>query len=230
MVISHWLDWRTKNKLWCLLELTNFSFLWGHQWMINCPTYTFTADDPTTSGDQSSFAFTCGVKCCPRRRQLPGAQITSPSLTHCALLSTGEPLDTATVKIIALLVGSHLRCIPCSQALKAQWLSDSRMWKCHESCPASYGACASPGTGTELELGRAWGWQHMRTQGPHSEWKCNPTLQSPSPRCLLHWAAMGSSVMGSALRCMCLHVVVYVTVYIIWTQWLLEVTVRVRRK
>lgn len=126
--------------------------------------------------------------------------------------------------------GCHLRCIPCSQALKAQWLSDSRMWKCHESCPASYGACASPGTGTELELGRAWGWQHMRTQGPHSEWKCNPTLRSPSPRCLPHWAGTGSSVMGSALRCMCLHVVVYVTVYIIWVQWLLEVTVGVRRK
>lgn len=94
---------------------------------------------------------------------------------------TREPLDTGVVKIIALLVarGCHLRCSTSSQALKAQWLSDSYLWKYYQACPTSSGACASLGTGTRLELGRAWGRLHIKTQGPYPVRKCNPLLLPP---------------------------------------------------
>lgn len=230
METSHRLDWTNQKQVVMFIWVNKFFF--RVRLLVNdqLPNMHFTADDLTTSRDQSHLHSPAVWNAVWEsvNSQEPRSHHRASHTVHYS-----RPESHLTQQRWRLLLywwGCHLRCNPCSQALKAQWFSDSRMWKCHESCPASYGAYASPGTGTELELGRAWGWQHMRTQGPHSEWKCNPTLESPSPRCLLHWAGTGSSVMGSALRCMCLHVVVYVTVYIIWVQRLLEVTVRVRRK
>ena len=116
-------------------------------------------------------------------RLLPRAPIKSPSLAHCALLIYRELLDTAMVRIIALLVVMSLRWRPCSHALNAQWPSDSAMWNCYQISPASYGAFASLGISKRLELAWAWGQLHMKAQGPYPEWKSNPLLlsQPPSP-------------------------------------------------
>lgn len=154
------------------------------------------------SRNQSPFAFTWALTPHPRRRQLPGGQLTWPSPTHRALLSTREPLDAAMVFLLCWW-GCHWRCIPCSQALKAQRLSDSRMRKCHESCPASYGACARLGTGTELEPGPSWAdgaWEHRGrilsgNAIPHGK-ATSPHL--PSPPLSASLSRDGSSVMGSA--------------------------------
>lgn len=80
--------------------------------MVNCSANTSTADDLSTPRDQSTIYTPPNPKILSKKATFPGAQITSPSLTHCALLMAREPLDTAMVKIIALLVGMSFEMQP----------------------------------------------------------------------------------------------------------------------
>lgn len=111
-----------------------------------------------------------------------------------------------------LLYRCHLRC---STVAKLKKCSGSQIPTCESAIRA---VCASLGTSTRLEPGRAWDPLHILSGNsiPHS-------FHNPIPHCLLHWTGPGSS-----LRCVC--VLVYVTIYGIWGQWVLGATVKVDEK
>lgn len=75
-----------------------------------------------------------------------------------------------------LLYRCHLRCSPVAKLKKH---SGSQIPTCESAIRA---VCASLGTSTRLEPGRACDPLHMKTKGSHPEWKFNPSLLSqPHP-------------------------------------------------
>lgn len=152
---------------------------------------------------------------CPRRQITP----RSPDKTsHRALLLPREPLDTAVVRNIALLVagGRHLRCSTSSRALKAQWLSDPVQLK------VLWGSASQPASAPVLVLALALGWSCDVPGADSAEkkhrgyflWKHNTA--APSPQCLLYQPGLDPLWWK-----VCLVRSAHLSVYAAWRRWAL---------